>query len=140
MSRFFLLSMLVPSLQVLAFNITTYTSQICTGLGASIQLNVADGCNEFRVGETEAIIMPWLSDLDNDQMLATYSTDTCCHADLIDTYGWADDCTPFSFEFVRSWRVFDPDDPDKGVQEELPDYRCDNCGSDNCGEGPIWDR
>lgn len=126
------------TLNVSAFNISTYTSKQCSGLAASIQLNVADGCNRFRAGESQAIIMPWLSDLDNEVMLATYSTEYCCHADLIETYGWADECTPFTQQGVQSWRVIDPNDPDKGVQEEMSDYSCDNCGKDGCGEVTVW--
>ncbi|KAH7395020.1 hypothetical protein DE146DRAFT_67929 [Phaeosphaeria sp. MPI-PUGE-AT-0046c] len=120
-------------LNVSAFQITTYTSKMCTGASAKVTLNVADGCNTFRAGETQAIIMPWLSDMDNDQLLVTYSGETCCHADMTATYGWEDGCTPFVVQGVKSWRVIDPNDPDKGKESEADNYACKNCGKDGCG-------
>lgn len=40
-----------------AFEIYTYTSKQCTGTSAKLQLGVDDGCNQFRAGDAQAIIM-----------------------------------------------------------------------------------
>ena len=50
-------------LNAAAFDIVTYTSKQCTGLAAKLQLNVADGCNTFRAGESQAFIMKWASEV-----------------------------------------------------------------------------
>lgn len=52
------------------------------------------------------------------------------------TYGWEDECTPFTVQGVKSWRVIDPEDPDKGKAEELDNYSCKTCGKDGCGTIP----
>jgi hypothetical protein len=57
-----ILSAFFVVLDVSAFEIYTYTSKQCTGTSAKIQLGVADGCNTFRAGESQAIIMYDLPD------------------------------------------------------------------------------
>jgi hypothetical protein len=128
-----ILSVSILILRSTAFDIMTYTSKRCTGLQAPVTLNVEDGCNTFRAGEAQAFIMKWQSEADNDRLLVTYSDNNCCHADMIEAYGWEDECTAFGGLGVGSWRVIDPNDPDKGKAEEMDNYACRKCGKDDCG-------
>jgi hypothetical protein len=119
---------------VSAFEIHMYNAKNCAGGPMSNMLNVADGCSTYGAGIAQAIIMPWLSEMDNDQLLVTYSDDNCCHASKIESYGWTDECIPFTGEAVRSWRVLDPIvDPDMGKADQIENYKCQKCGTDACG-------
>jgi hypothetical protein len=126
------------TLKIFAFDIKSYNTKECTGQSDFLRLNLINGCNKAPAFGVQAIIMPWGGEPDNNRLLATYSTESCCHADLIDTYGWEDKCTPFNNQGVKSWRVIDPEDPDRGVEKERSKYACDNCGLDGCGPDAIW--
>ena len=77
--------------------------------------------------------MPWINDVDNNLLLVTYSDNNCCHADMVEAYGLEDQCTPFGGQGVVSWRVIDPNDPDKCKDKEIDNYACRTCGKDECG-------
>ncbi|KAF2675759.1 hypothetical protein K458DRAFT_411002 [Lentithecium fluviatile CBS 122367] len=117
-----------------AFDVKMYTSKNCAGTIFGKTLNVNDGCTKYGAGVAEAIILPWRSEQDNDQLLVTYSDDNCCHASKIEAYGWSDECIPFTHQAVKSWRVVDPIvDPDRGRADQVEDYTCQRCGTDQCG-------
>lgn len=133
-----LLPLAMLCFKAIAFDITSYDTEECTGLGSNTKLEINDGCQTPPGSGARAVIIPWKAIADNNLLLATYSTERCCHADLIDTFTWTEECTPFTGEGVRSWRVIDPEDPDKGIQEQRSDYACDNCGLDGCGKDAVW--
>ena len=128
------LSLLTLAAITSAFNVKMYTSKNCAGAISSMMLNVNDGCTKYGAGVAEAIILPWASEQDSNELLVTYSDDNCCHATKIEAYGWSDECIPFTNQAVKSWRVVDPMvDPDRGRADQIEDYTCQRCGTDQCG-------
>lgn len=116
------------------FYVKMYSGKNCAGSNLNTMLNVNDGCNTYGLGAARAIILPWLSEQDSNELLVTYSDDNCCHATKIEAYGWSDECIPFSDQTVKSWRVVDPMvDPDRGRADQIEDYTCQRCGTDQCG-------
>jgi hypothetical protein len=111
-----------------------YTAKNCAGAILSKTLNVNNGCTKYGAGVTEAIILPWKSEQDSNQLLVTYGDDNRCHATKIEAYGWSDECIPFTNQAMKNWRVVDPIvDPDRGRTDQIEDYTCQRCGTDQCG-------
>lgn len=104
-----------------AFNFTTYGTPQCTGLSVIEVTDIAKGCMETKGSGVSAIISRWTSEADNNLLIALYSDNTCCHANVLDTVVWTAGCSEVPAG-VHSWRVLDPNDPDKG--KEGDNYTC----------------
>ncbi|KAF1996582.1 hypothetical protein P154DRAFT_579684 [Amniculicola lignicola CBS 123094] len=125
MRAFMVITPLLVGVFVDAFEIRLSKAKGCRNPDSHIQLNVAQGCNQYWAVDAQAIILPWLSSLDNDVLLATYSDTDCCHATLIESYGWNDTCNDFKSQGVGSWRVLDPENLDNGPSGQAIGYACD---------------
>ncbi|CAI6331771.1 unnamed protein product [Periconia digitata] len=108
--------------QASAFTLMTYTSTSCTGLSPEEETSVDKGCTTYTNGKFRSIINNWSSNDDNKLLLAFYSDEKCCHANMVETFSWTDGCQEVK-DGIKSWRVVDPDEPEKGKKGE--DYMCD---------------
>jgi hypothetical protein len=109
------------SFQASAFELHMYTTKQCTGTATTEVTQVENGCSNFRGGSSSGIINRWSNETDNALLLATYSDETCCHANLIETFTWTAGCSELK-DGVQGWRVLDPNEPDKG--KEGDNYSC----------------
>ncbi|KAF2196390.1 hypothetical protein GQ43DRAFT_259484 [Delitschia confertaspora ATCC 74209] len=107
--------------QATAFELHMYGTKQCTGMATQEITAVEKGCSTSGAGSVQAIINNWSGDSDNKLLLATYSDKSCCHANLIETLTWTAGCTQLQGG-VQSWRVLDPNEPDKGKDGD--NYTC----------------
>ncbi|KAF2823989.1 hypothetical protein CC86DRAFT_421735 [Ophiobolus disseminans] len=117
-----------------AFNFSAYTSKDCEKKAFSVMkpdVKLEDGCQPFApFPDIQSMQLQWKGDKDNKQMLATFKTGDCCWADLLHTYGWEDECIDFNGNELYSFRIFDPEDLDKGKDGEEDRYKCTKCRGD----------
>ena len=104
-----------------AFTTGFYTGKTCTGAAMTLEPKVSDGCHTEGAGSFQGIINKWKDESDNKLILATYSDGVCCHSNLIEMIDWQDGCFQ-AMSGAQSWRVIDPNEPEKGKEGET--YAC----------------
>jgi hypothetical protein len=104
-----------------AFELHLYGTKQCSGLATAENATVEAGCISGRGGSVQAIINKWVSEADNKLLLVTYSDANCCHFNTLETMSWTDGCAKLA-DGTQSWRVLDPNEPDKGKDGEM--YSC----------------
>ncbi|CAI6336690.1 unnamed protein product [Periconia digitata] len=135
-----LLPIFILSATTTAFNFTVYGTDDCTYKPNANQVKIGYpdahleyGCYGFTARpEFKKMQLQWTGDKDNKYMLATFKTEDCCWADLVETFGWEDECVEFKGNEMYSFRVFDPENLDKGLQVQEDLYKCKRCKGDRC--------
>ncbi|KFH42894.1 hypothetical protein ACRE_063670 [Hapsidospora chrysogenum ATCC 11550] len=97
------------------FDVHQYPSKRCTGLLVSEHgVNANKGCVTARAdGYMASLVNDWAEDADNNLVLALYSDENCCHANLVMTVDWEESCIEIETgKTVGSFRAVDPNNPD----------------------------
>lgn len=96
----------------MGFDLLQYSSSKCTGSSQSEKGVKPDrGCVQARPDAFDGLINTWTDEEDNDLVLALYSDESCCHANVVQIANWDESCIEIK-ESVRSFRAVDPKNPE----------------------------
>ncbi|PGH08068.1 hypothetical protein AJ79_06067 [Helicocarpus griseus UAMH5409] len=103
-----------------AFKTSFYTTQKCKNKAVSASDKVTDGCQRRGLVNINGVINEWENEGDNKVIIATYSDENCCYSKMLQMIDWTDGCTEIKGT-IKSWRVLNPDKPEKGKKDSKYD-------------------